>query len=267
MYIFKEFSELNIKELKNEIEKERQLIKDIKAGKIYKEQEELIKVILFIVESPNKVKTISSFFGRPSIRNIGGLTVYEVSLGNIYLLITASKGHILELTTDNIGLFGIERKDGVFYPYYNTIKKCLSCGNQFTEYKDEKCPYCGSTNVDDSINRIRALQELAMEVDQIIIGTDPDTEGEMIAYSLYLVLYTFNRNIKRAEFHEVTKTAILNALENLIDIDLNLVKSQVVRRIEDRWLGFSLSQIVQKYFSKNWLSAGRVQTPGSWLDN
>jgi reverse gyrase len=261
MYIFKEFSEINIKELKNEIEKERQLIKDIKAGKIYKEQKELMKVVLFIVESPNKVKTISSFFGRPSIRNIGGLKVYEVSLGNMYLLITASKGHILELTTDNIGLFGIERKDGVFYPYYNTIKKCLSCGSQFTEYKDGKCPYCGSTNIDDSINRIKALQELAMEVDQIIIGTDPDTEGEMIAYSLYLVLYPFNRNIKRAEFHEVTKTAILNALENLRDIDLNLVKSQVVRRIEDRWLGFSLSQIVQKYFNKNWLSAGRVQTP------
>ncbi|BFI73181.1 reverse gyrase [Nanoarchaeota archaeon] len=261
MYIFKNFSEIDIEKIKKEIEEEREIVKDIKTGKIEKSVQELMKVILFIVESPNKARTISSFFGRPSIRNINGIKIYEVSLGNAHLIITASKGHILELTTDPIGLFGIERKEQDFYPYYNTIKKCLNCGAQFTEYKDGKCPYCGSTNIDDSINRIKALQELAQEVDQVIIGTDPDTEGEMIAYSLYLVLYPFNRNIKRAEFHEVTKTAILNALQNLRDIDLNLVKSQVVRRIEDRWLGFSLSQIVQKYFNKNWLSAGRVQTP------
>jgi reverse gyrase len=261
MYILKDFFELNIEQLKKEIEDERELVKNIKAGKIEKKKEELMKTILFIVESPNKARTISSFFGKPSIRNFGGIKVYEVSLGNAHLIITASKGHILELTTDPIGLFGIEYKDGKFYPYYNTIKKCLNCGAQFTEYKDGRCPYCGSTNIDDSINRIKVLQDLAQEVDLIVIGTDPDTEGEMIAYSLYLVLYPFNRNIKRAEFHEVTKTAILNALQNLRDIDLNLVKSQVVRRIEDRWLGFSLSQIVQKHFNKNWLSAGRVQTP------
>ncbi|MGB9674825.1 MAG: reverse gyrase, partial [Nanopusillaceae archaeon] len=261
MYIFKQFSEVDIDKLKEEIENERKLVLDIKSGKIEKRREDLMKVSLFIVESPNKAKTISSFFGRPAIRIINNQKVYEVSIGNRHLIIAASKGHIIDLTTSEIGLYGIDIKNGEFYPVYNTIKRCLDCGNQFTEYKDGKCPYCGSTNVDDSINRIRALQELAQEVDEIIIGTDPDTEGEFIAYSLYLVLYPYNNNIKRAEFHEVTKTAILNALENLRDININLVKAQLVRRIEDRWLGFSLSQIVQRYFNKNWLSAGRVQTP------
>ncbi len=262
MHIFKDINEVALEKIIEEIENERKFIEDVRLGKIKKDKKELIKTALFIVESPNKVKTISSFFGKPSIINVNGLKVYEVSVGNLQLLITHSKGHIIDLTTENIGFYGIEKNGNIFIPYYNTIKKCLDCGNQFTEYSEgNKCPYCGSVNVEDSINRIKALQDLATEVDMIIIATDPDQEGEFIAASLYFVLKPFNDNIKRAEFHEVTKYAILEALNNLREINKNLVKSQLVRRIEDRWLGFSLSQILQKYYNKQWLSAGRVQTP------
>ncbi len=63
------------------------------------------------------------------------------------------------------------------------------------------------------------------------------------------------------EFHEVTKKAILKAIRNPRDFDENLVKAQVVRRVADRWVGFEFSQFIQRAFGKNWLSAGRVQTP------
>lgn len=269
MNFLKKFDELNFEEIKREIEEDRKFVKDILEGRILKKKEDLMNTVLFIVESPNKARTIAHFFGRPSIRTINGIQLYEVSIGNKQLLITATKGHILDLTTENIGFFGVlVQRDG-FIPVYNTIKKCLSCGKQFTEYAEgRKCPYCGSTEIDDSYNRIVALQELAQEVDYIYIGTDPDYEGEAIAYFVYLLLRPFNKNIYRVEFHEVTKSAILKAMEELREINLNMVKAQIVRRVEDRWLGFSLSQIVQEKFNKKWLSAGRVQTPVlGWVVN
>jgi len=269
MNFLKRFDEINFEETKKEIEENRRLVENILEGNIIKKKEELMSTVLFIVESPNKARTISHFFGRPSVRAINGIQLYEVSIGNKQLLITATKGHILDLTTENVGFFGVLTKDGEFIPVYNTIKRCLSCGKQFTEYSEgKKCPYCGSTEIDDSYNRIVALQELAQEVDYIYIGTDPDYEGEAIAYSVYLLLRPFNKNIYRVEFHEVTKSAILKAMEELREINLNMVKAQIIRRVEDRWLGFSLSQIVQEKFNKKWLSAGRVQTPVlGWIVN
>ncbi|MEM1684613.1 MAG: reverse gyrase [Nanoarchaeales archaeon] len=262
MNYLKNFNELNFELIKKEIEENREEIKNILEGKIVKEKKELLKTILFIVESPNKARTISNFFGRPSIRIINKIPFYEISTGNKQILIASTRGHILDLTIENVGFFGILIGEKIV-PIYNTIKKCLSCGKQFTEYlgEDQKCPYCGGTEIDDSINRIKALQEIAQEVDEILIGTDPDYEGEAIAFFIYLLLKPFNKNIKRVEFHEVTKTAILGAIKNPREINLNMVKAQIVRRVEDRWLGFSLSQIVQENFNKKWLSAGRVQTP------
>lgn len=262
MFIFKSLDEIDLEKLKEEIENERKFVKDVLSGKIYVEKKKLFETVLFIVESPNKAKTIANFFGKPSVRNIENLNIYEVSIGNKHLIITASVGHIVDLTTENIGLFGIENKGNIFIPYYNTIKKCLDCGRQFTEYGENKtCPYCGSTRINDSYDRIKALQRLAEEVDYVVIGTDPDYEGEAIAFFLYLLLKPFNSRIYRGEFHEVTRHAILDALNNLREINLNMVKAQIVRRIEDRWLGFSLSQILQNKFNMTWLSAGRVQTP------
>ena len=94
----------------------------------------------------------------------------------------------------------------------------------------------------------------------MIIGTDPDSEGEKIAWDLKNLLSGCGE-VKRAEFHEITKKAISNALENLREVDENLVKAQIVRRIEDRWIGFVLSHKLQEVFKDKNLSAGRVQTP------
>ena len=71
----------------------------------------------------------------------------------------------------------------------------------------------------------------------------------------------FSKDVFRAEFHEVTKFAIIKALSEFRDISENRVKAQIVRRIEDRWIGFELSQILQKVFKNRNLSAGRAQTP------
>lgn len=76
-----------------------------------------------------------------------------------------------------------------------------------------------------------------------------------------MMLRPYVSNIVRIEFHEVTKKAIIDAITNPRAISLSMVGAQLVRRIEDRWIGFGLSQIVQGKFNRRTLSAGRVQTP------
>ena len=273
------------------IDEERERIIKIRKEGDLKPILEKVKTVLFIVESPNKAKTISNFFSKPSVRQVGNLRVYETVLEDKVLLVTASGGHVYDLTTDNIGIYGIDvriNEDGsaLFLPYYNTIKRCKN-GHQFTEYDNGgKCPKCGTTEIiTDKTYTVENLRKLALEADEILIGTDPDTEGEKIAWDLYLVLRPYNNNIKRAEFHEVTRRAIMQAIANPREFNVNLVESQIVRRIEDRWIGFALSQKLQtdfwpqfckeekeksrsKYFDKETvctenknLSAGRVQTP------
>jgi len=289
---FSSIDEVDLGRLVNEVDRDRELIKSIRCGlvdvsELSKLGKEFIapKTILLVVESPNKARTIARFFGKPSIRDYGGLRVYEVSIGRYTLLVTASGGHIYDLitntaATDNIYGVAYERMDGrfKFIPIYSSIKRCLKCGYQFTD-ELSMCPICGSAIVKNSINIVNLLRDLAYEVDEVYIGTDPDTEGEKIGYDIYLALSPYARIIRRIEFHEVTRKAILNSLSNPRDIELNLVKAQVVRRIEDRWLGFSLSSLLQVDFWKEYcrgrgrsdarcgepvnrnLSAGRVQTP------
>ncbi|MCE4625091.1 MAG: reverse gyrase [Desulfurococcales archaeon] len=225
-----------------------------------------VKTVLLVVESPTKARTIAWFWGRPGKRRLGKLTVYEASTadpetGDVYLLlITASRGHVLELAVDEEGsLYGVRYDNGVFKPVYTTIKRCHVCG--YTYAGEGPCPRCGSTSVSDSMAVIEALRKMAMEVDEIIIATDPDREGEKIAWDIYLALRPYNRNIKRGKFHEVTRRAIMEALRNPQAIEKNLVTAQIVRRIEDRWIGFSLSSHLWAVYGKQWLGAGRVQTP------
>ncbi|EWG08298.1 MAG: reverse gyrase [Candidatus Aramenus sulfurataquae] len=270
--------EADLAKIVEKLNSERERIKKIReSGALSANLVEKIKTTLFIVESPNKAKTISNFFSRPSIREFKGLRVYETVIGNRVLMITASGGHVYDLTTKDIGIHGVEvRKDGEpsFVAYYNTIKRC-SNGHQFTEYKDGRsCPICGSENVRDKMDVVNALRNLALEADEIFIGTDPDIEGEKIAWDIYLNLRPYNPNIQRAEFHEVTRRAIIEALNNPRKFSLPLLQSQLVRRVEDRWIGFKLSKKLQIEFWKEEcnklgkpctenrnLSAGRVQTP------
>jgi len=253
---FKPMEEINWKELKKEIDESRKRYKE--RGKL----KSFIKPVLFIVESPTKAKQISRFFGKPSIRFVKikdkpALVVYEIPSSTYVLLVTACLGHITDLITDR-AFYGVLTNHAII-PIYSTIKRCRKCGYQFTQ-PTERCPRCKSEDVDDSRYRIEALRMIAYETGHVIIGTDPDEEGEKIAWDLKNLLRNF-AEIKRAEFHEVTKHAILDALQNLRDVDEKMVESQIVRRIEDRWTGFALSEILQRTFKNRNLSAGRVQTP------
>ena len=257
---WKEFRVVNWKKLLDEVDKDRELVRKIISRKIVVEEfKDPVKSVLMVVESPHKARTISSFFGRPSQREILGLRVYEVTTGDLTLNIIASKGHILDLVPEK-GFHGVIVENGNFVPIYTTIRRCQDCGEQFTEDTD-RCPKCNSQNISDSIDIIKALREIASEVDLVLIGTDPDVEGEKIGWDIANAIKTHVKEIKRVEFHEVTRRAIKRALENLRDIDENRVNAQLVRRIEDRWLGFVLSRNVQRAFNNKALSAGRVQTP------
>jgi reverse gyrase len=189
---------------------------------------------------------------------------------------------------DVFGVISI-RSDGsrFFAPVFSSIKRCLSCGHQFTDDRST-CPRCGSPRIRDSFNIIEDLRRIAWEVDMVLVGTDPDTEGEKIGWDLALLLKPFNKNIYRLEFHEVTRTSILEERRGLRE---RLVEAQLVRRIEDRWIGFTLSPLLWCYFWPYYcselrergvsitsercsepynfnLSAGRVQTPAlGWVVN
>ncbi|MEM1527528.1 MAG: reverse gyrase [Sulfolobales archaeon] len=252
-------------EILKEVDRDRELIRKIREGTITKDELSKLrglefKTSLLVVESPNKARTIAKFFGRPSAKDYGRLRVYEVSLGNQTILITSSGGHVYELVTntgdltkgvgDWVELFGVMLKKGKYVPLYTTIKKCQSCGKQFTDEtaKPDVCPYCGSPRVVDSASIVSAIRDVAMEVDEVLVGTDPDTEGEKIAYDLVSAITPINSNVKRVEFHEVTRRALVDSISNPRDVNVNLVKAQLVRRIEDRWIGFSLSKLLQEDF-------------------
>lgn len=252
-----DFKELNI----NEIKKILKIIdNDRREMENPTEEFDPVTPLLFVVESPNKAKQIAKFFGKPVMRKIGDTTGYEVFTGEYLLLIVASIGHMVDLTTENIGTYGIEKENGDFILYYSPIKRCRDCNYQFADSKN-KCPKCGSENIYNALNRINSLRTMASEIENVLIGTDPDTEGEKIAWDIYNLLKPYSKEIKRAEFHEVTKNAILKAIKEKREISISLVNAQLVRRIEDRLIGFKLSHKVQSFFKDYFLSAGRAQSP------
>lgn len=251
--------EVDLDSLISEVDRDRKLIEDVISGKATAKTPELVKSALLVVESPNKARTIANFFGRPARRVINGIQTYEVSTGKYVLSIAASGGHVYDLVTQK-GFHGVEISDGGFVPVYSSIKRCRECKGQFTDDL-ESCPVCGSKEIEDAAARISSFKDLAREVSVVLIGTDPDVEGEKIGWDVSVVLRPYSRDIKRIEFHEVTRRAILKALESPREIDERMVEAQTVRRVEDRWLGFELSRRLWGAFNNNRLSAGRVQTP------
>ncbi|HTT68743.1 MAG TPA: type I DNA topoisomerase [Gemmatimonadales bacterium] len=108
--------------------------------------------------------------------------------------------------------------------------------------------------------KAKAIQELkkaAKEVSQVLIATDPDREGEAIAWHVRQQLGA--DRVRRVLFHEITKDAIQRAITNTIKIDEKKVEAQLARRILDRLVGFKVSPLLWKAL-KTGLSAGRVQT-------
>ncbi len=220
---------------------------------------------LMIVESPNKARTISSFFGRSTKKSAGGVVAYEVNVGRRPLTVVATGGHLLDLPTPGEGEFGVKEINGQYFPSFTTIKKCVVCGFTFTQ--GTTCPACGSTYVKDSASTIRALRRMASEVETVYVCTDPDVEGEKIAWDVMMVLSPYNKNIVRAAFHEITKAAVLEALANPRQVDERLTEAQVVRRIDDRWVAFYVAKALAELEGRPLpVATGRVQAPAlNWI--
>lgn len=151
-------------------------------------------------------------------------------LGDDYEVI-ASIGHIRDLAIKGKNGYGVDIENN-FSPTY-TINK-------------------------DKTKVVSELVKTSNKADEIILATDPDREGEAIAWHLANVLNLDVNKTKRLEFHEITRESITEAIKNPRTIDLNLVSSQETRRIIDRIMGFDLSKISKKYIKSQ--SAGRVQS-------
>lgn len=154
----------------------------------------------------------------------------EKYLGENYI-VASSKGHIRDLTTRGYGGFGVDIEDK-FKPMYKNLR--------------------------DKADVVRELKKAVKTVDKVYLATDPDREGEAISWHLYEVLGLENKEYERIVFHEITKPAVLQAIQNGRDIDMDLVHSQESRRILDRIIGFSLSKLLQRKIGSK--SAGRVQS-------
>jgi len=120
----------------------------------------------------------------------------------------------------------------------------------------------------DKAKRVGELKDIAAKSDGVILATDPDREGEAIAWHISKILEASKKSgttkkhapFQRIAFHEITKSAIAEALANPREVDLKLVDAQQARRILDRLVGYKLSPLLWKKLSKRWLSAGRVQS-------
>ena len=108
---------------------------------------------------------------------------------------------------------------------------------------------------------VRELKSLAKKAGEVWLATDEDREGEAISWHLCEVLGLDPKTTKRIVFHEITKPAILSAVNTPRTLDMNLVNAQQARRVLDRIVGFELSPVLWRKMSmKNNLSAGRVQS-------
>lgn len=201
---------------------------------------------LIIVESPTKARTLAKFLGHS----------YQI---------TATMGHMRDLPEKKLGIDIIPMPDGEpgfeFHPQYQSI----------TGRKQN----------------IKELKSMAGHAQRVILATDPDREGEAIAWHVSEILSKERKNrtakelknkksndsdfihkptsssvsgLIRIVFHEITESAIKEALDHPRKIDMQLVDAQQARRILDRLVGYKLSPLLWNKLGKNWLSAGRVQS-------
>lgn len=157
-------------------------------------------------------------------------TTIKRYLGKNYIVV-ASLGHIRDLARSGKGGLGVDIEND-FKPTYK-----ISSGKYAV---------------------VKNLKEQAKRCDEVILATDPDREGEAIAWHLTQVLGLDVKTTKRLEFHEITRDSINHAINNPRTIDMNLVSSQETRRIIDRIIGFKLSTLLYNKIHSR--SAGRVQS-------
>ena len=186
---------------------------------------------LVIVESPAKAKTIEKFLGKD-------------------FKVLSSYGHISELKKKE---FSIDIDKNLKPKYEIPEEKKEFSIDAVKNFKPNyEIPA-------DKKALVSTLKAEAKEEETVWLASDEDREGEAISWHLYEVLKLKPENTKRIVFHEITKTAILKAIEQPRDIDINLVNAQQARRILDRIVGFELSPVLWKKV-KPALSAGRVQS-------
>ncbi len=154
----------------------------------------------------------------------------EKYLGDDFQVVS-SKGHIRDLATTGKGGLGIDIENN-FTPTYKISS--------------------------DKRAVVKELKALAKKSDHVYLASDPDREGEAIAWHLAQVLELDMENDNRIIFNEITKKAVLEAFQHPRTIDQDLVKSQEARRMLDRIIGFKLSKLLQSKIKSK--SAGRVQS-------
>jgi DNA topoisomerase I len=178
---------------------------------------------LVIVESPAKARTISGYLGPGYV-------------------VEASFGHVRDLPRNAADV-------PARYKEQAWARLGVDVDNDFTAL------YVVSA---DRRQQIAKLKKLTGEVDEILLATDEDREGEAIAWHLVETLKP-RVPVKRMVFHEITKPAIQAAVANPRDIDRDLVDAQEARRILDRLYGYEVSPVLWKKVQRG-LSAGRVQS-------
>ncbi len=190
---------------------------------------------LVIVESPTKTKSLSKYLGNG----------FEVM---------ATMGHIRDLPKSKTG---IEIKEFLAKPDHASRDK--------TE-KTQKFGFRPEYELSEGKEDIaKKLQTAAAKAESVILASDPDREGEAIAWHVAQVLKNSKTqklktlDIERVVFHSITKEAILEAIEHPREIDMNLVDAQQARRMLDRLVGYQLSPVLWKKVRRG-LSAGRVQS-------
>jgi len=153
--------------------------------------------------------------------------------------IMASMGHVRDLPSSKMGL-------------------------EIKEVKGDKYEFLPEYKImDGKEEQVRKLKKAASTADEVILASDPDREGEAIAWHVQALLSEGSKKglpkFKRIAFHSITKEAVLEALEHPRDIDMSLVEAQQARRFLDRLVGYKLSPILWKKVRRG-LSAGRVQS-------
>lgn len=149
-------------------------------------------------------------------------------LGSQYT-VYATKGHIKDLPKSKLSI----DIDNNFEPHYQWM--------------------------DSKKNEIQAIKKAAKKASQIYIATDPDREGEAIASHVKEIVDQEKKISKRILFHEITKSAVEEAIKKPQEVNNNLVNAQTARRVLDRLVGYKLSPLLWKKVRRN-LSAGRVQS-------
>jgi DNA topoisomerase-1 len=178
---------------------------------------------LVIVESPAKARTLA--------RLLGDRYQVEASVGHIRDLPDNASEVPAAIKDKPWGRMGVDVENG-FRPYYVVSR--------------------------DKQGRIRDLRAAVKGAPEILLATDPDREGESISWHLREVLNP-KVPVRRIEFHEITEEAVLRAIDEARDIDLQLVDAQESRRIVDRLYGYMVSPVLWKKVQTG-LSAGRVQS-------